>query len=152
MPQHERFTRLTFEAMVSNLTNVTEKEKQNLVDGLSKIPVKKIIDLSQYLTNIIIPQIFKNKGPDSLEHKNFKAISDAIIWALHVMSLQDSTLYQLSNEKLLADFYRQKCLFYERQLMQYTTADDLLMQETFNDLKKSMIKNETTRQGSVDNK
>lgn len=136
--------------MASNLTSITEKEKHDLVDGLSKISVKKIIDLSQYLTNIILPQINKNKGPDSLEYKNFKGISDALVWALHVMSLQDSTLYQLSNERMLNGFYRDKVAFYERQLMQYTTMEELLMQESFNGLKKSMIKNEATRQSSSD--
>lgn len=137
-----RINQLTIEAMVSNLTSLTKEEKYNLIDGLNKLSVKKIIDLSQYLKNIILPQVHKNKGPQSTEYKNFKGISDALIWALHVMSLQDSTLYNLSNEKLLTDFYRKKCLFYEKQLMQYTTMDNLLMLETFDDLKKSMIKNE----------
>ena len=135
--------------MVKNLTSITAKEKQDISDGLSRIPVKRIIDLSQYITNIILPQVNKNKGPDSVEYRNFKGVSDALIWALHTMTLQDRTLYELSNEKLLTDFYRQKALFYEKQLLQYTTMDNLIMQESFNDLKQSMIKNETARQSSL---
>lgn len=148
MSQYEKFTKLSFDAMASNLL-LTETEKNDLVNGLSKIPVKKVIDLSQYLTNIILPKINKSQGKESVDYKNFKAISDALIWALHVMSLQDATLYQLSNEKLLAEFYRKKCLFYEKKLLEYTTAENLLMQETFNDLKTSMIANETGRQSNA---
>jgi len=40
-------------------------------------------------------------------------------------------MMELSNERLLTEFYRAKCLFYERELLKYTTQEDLAYQETF---------------------
>jgi len=145
----ERLNDLSHKAICRNLTVMTPDEQTHLNDGLNAIPERKVIDLSQYLTNVILPQIQRNKGIGSVEYQNFKQVNDALIWALHVMSLQDRMQYQLSNERLLCEFYREKCIYYERELTRYTTMEELTLGETFYNLKKHIVKHETSRNGSA---
>lgn len=117
---------------------VTETELSRVTEGLNKLPLSKVFDHLKYLDEQILPRIEKRDGIDSAQYKHFKGIFDALLWAVNSFLLIDRYQYQLSNQVLQVEFYREKCLFYERELQRYTTMEDLTMRETFNDLKETM--------------
>ncbi len=119
--------------------SVTPQEAQAYANGLNRMPIHKIIQHAQYLDNIILPQVEKKHGIESDNFRQFKGIFDALIWSLHIQSLFDRYQYQLSNERLQMEFYKKKCIWYEQELMRYTTRENLLMEESFMDLKDVMI-------------
>lgn len=133
---------LAYKAIMRNLTTMTQAEQERLQNGLEAMPVHKVIAHAQYIQNDILPRIQTTKGLESEEYRNFKGMCDALIWCLHIHDLQDRLLYQYSNEKLLCEFYREKCIFYEQELMRYTTREDLLLGETFRATARAMVKRE----------
>jgi hypothetical protein len=122
---------ITAAAISANLTTMTPEEQDRLQRGLELIPVHKVINLIQYLQNNILPQVLKRNGEAHQDYKNFSAIINALVWSVNTNGYHERLMMELSNERMLCEFYRNKCLFYERELTRYTTQEDLLYGETF---------------------
>src|SRR5262249_16315177 len=100
-----------------------------------KIPVKKIIDLIQYLENEILPKLQAANGKNYERHK---MLLDALVWAINVEGCFDRLRAELSNERLLNGFYKQRIEFLEQRLQYYTSMEELNLQESYNFFKKSI--------------
>jgi hypothetical protein len=140
---------LAYKAVVRNLTTLTQTEQEGLRQGLMEVPVYKIYQHAQYVQNQLLPRIEKSKGIASDEYLHFKGIHDTLIWCIHVMDLQERILYQYSNEKLLSEFYREKCIFYERELQRHTTREELLMGETNRACAQAIVRGSMNRMHSA---
>lgn len=132
-------------AISRNLTTMTADEQARLQRGLDLIPVHKVLHHVEYLQNNLLPQLEKAKGLTHPDYIRFKSIQDALVWSINTNGYHDRMMMELSNERLLTEFYRAKCLFYERELLKYTTQEDLLYQETFMDTAKFITKGATVR-------
>jgi hypothetical protein len=135
---------LAYSAITRNLTTMTQTEQRRLKDGLESMPVHRIIGNAQYIENNILPQVQAKHGIESQQYKQFKGVLDSLVWCLHILNLQDRLLYQYSNEKLMCEFYREKTLFYERELQRYTTQEELLMGETMAKFSQILATKHTT--------
>ena len=134
MKQSISKTDIEIKAITANLVTMTPAEQQRLHEGIEAMPVNKIISLCQWLQNIILPAVLKRSGnKESADYKQFNAIVNALIWATNALELKDQLITELSNNRLLLEFYRKKSSFYESELMKYTTREDLLLGETFHD-------------------
>lgn len=123
------------------ISGVSPAEIDQVEAGLKKISTAAVISQMQYLDNVLLPSIEQKDGIDSDRFRRFKGIFDALVWSMFVQQKFERLQYQLSNQTLLTEFYREKCLFYERELERYVSREDLIMAETFNDLKDVMANN-----------
>lgn len=130
---------ITLRAISRNLSTMTPEEQSHLHRGLNLIPVHKVLQHLQYLQNTILPAVEKRNGGASTEYQHFKGITDALVWAINTNGYHDRLMMELSNERLLCEFYRDKCLFYQNELMRYTTREDLAYEETFKATSRAMV-------------
>lgn len=132
---------IEIKATISALTAISVEDQHRLQKGIEAMPVHKIMQLTQWLQNIIQPAILKQSGNKETEnYHQFNNIILALIWATNALELKDRYAQELSNNRLLLEFYRKKATFYESELLKYTTRDELLMGETFADCKSYIQK------------
>jgi hypothetical protein len=98
--------------------------------AFSDVPQFKMIEQSQYLVSDLLPRIEKQKGNQCFEYFMLTSILETLIGSIQILNQYDSLNYRLSNEKLLNDYYKNKIVFYENELQNYTTIEKLLQKET----------------------
>jgi hypothetical protein len=106
-----------------------------------EVPQFKMIEQAQYLVSDLLPRIEKQKGNQAHEYLMLVGIVETIIGSIQILNKFDSLNYKLCNEKMLNEFYRNKVVFYENELQNYTTIEKLIQKETVAEI----IKYQTTK-------
>lgn len=119
--------KLTTRAVLEKIDgrDITDAERKAL-GRLNGLPVKRIIDIIQYLQNQIIPSLKKKSGSESKEVELFSEIVDLLFWSV---ASDDRARYAekkvgllVLERQLLADRLR----LAEMELARYQTAEELL--------------------------
>jgi hypothetical protein len=121
-----------------NLSTMSPEEQAKLVDGLKQVPLYKIHEQSQYLINQLLPAVESKKGIDSEDYKFFKGLVDSLCWAVLILDRFERMSYQLSNERMLREFFQNKAVFLEQQLTKYTTMEDLVLGQSYEAMKRAV--------------
>lgn len=119
------------------------KENESFASAYDKVfhevPQVKYLQQAQYLQNIVLPQIEAKRGNKSDMFVFYYGVFESLMYAIKLLDRDYSLRYRFTNEKMLNDYYRKKVVFYEEQLQQYTTIEDLLMKETAQDLTRKTM-------------
>lgn len=125
--------------MRENLAKQSNGDEKPLFNALAIVPEFDMWNRVQWLHEVILPQIEKNKGADSIEYRNFTAVRDAVIWAMYIMSAYEKQALQIGNDKMLLEIWRSKAQEYEQQLLQYKTAEQIISGETIKDYREAVL-------------
>lgn len=126
--------------MAENLAKESAGETRKLVDALELVPQKKMLNDAQYLLNDLLPRIVQKHGDKSEEYKFFRGLVDTIMWSLFIMGRYENMLQKLQHIQLLAEIYKSRMELAERELLNYTTVEDLTLADTLKDIQASVLK------------
>ena len=133
---------IVFQLSIKGLQKTdTETWGEAMKKAFHDVPQFKMIEQAQYLVSNLLPRIKEQKGDHAIEYLILAGIVETIIGSIQILNKFDSLNYRLCNEKMLNDFYRNKIVFYENELQNYTTIEQLLAKETAMEL----IKNQTIK-------
>ena len=124
----------SIKAAVIARMGIEEAEGKDVWDSQRKalariegFPVKRIIEVMQYLKEQIIPAIEKkSKGVQTQEYILFSEIVDMMFWALAVDDRRDFLTRKLGSMKLENEILRDRLQLAESELLKYQTAEELL--------------------------
>ena len=127
---------IAFQLASKSMEPISENEKLSdaINRALEKIPQVKYIEQSQYLKNIMLPKIAKNRGNNSSEYKFYFGVFESLMFAIRIIEREQTYRRMISQEKLYNEFLKKRVLFLEKELMRYTTMDDLTTKELTEEL------------------
>jgi hypothetical protein len=133
---------IVFQLSIKGLKK-TESETwgEAMQKAFSEVPQFRLIEQAQYLVSDLLPRIEKQKGNQAFEYLMLVGIVESLIGSIQILGKFDSLNYRLSNEKLLNEFYKNKMIFYENELQNYTTIEQLLNKE----IAQEIIKYQTVK-------
>lgn len=112
----------------------TETASEAIKRAIEKIPQVKYIEQSQYLKNIMLPKIAKHRGIESSEYKFYFGVFESLMFAITIIERDQAYRRMISQEKLYNEFIKKRVLFLEKELMKYTTLDELTTKELTEEL------------------
>ena len=122
---------ISFQLANNNQEPIAENEsnQQALQRAFDEVPQKKLIEQAQYLKEVMLPAIEKNRGLESKDYKFYYAVFESLMYSIAILDRDYIFRYQLSNEKLMNEFLQKKIIFYELELQRYTTIESLRLKE-----------------------
>jgi hypothetical protein len=110
---------------------IDELKTKNLADGgkfnLDRIPVKKFFDQAQYIERVLLPKIKQSRGELSGDYNFFCDVYRSLLYAVMIVDRGDQVNRKLARTSQLLAFYRQASEDSERELLKYTTIEDLFL-------------------------
>ena len=122
-----------------------QDEDEKLKRAYADIPETKIISQAYYLKEQMLPRIAEKRGEDSEDYQFYFSLLKSLMYMLAVLGRDYRIRHQLSNEKLMREFYQNKCTFYESELMKYTTIENLITSESAQEIMRMFMKNLSTQ-------
>lgn len=111
-----------------------ESHSEALKRAFDTIPQVKFIEQAQYLKEHMLPKIASSRGEASSDYQFYYSVFESLMTAIKMADRDQSIRMMISNEKLLNGFLQKKILFYESELMKYTTLQDLSAKELATEL------------------
>ena len=121
--------------MAENL--LTAKELSN---ALAAVPAMRIWADIQHVYHNVLPAIEKKTGVDSEQYKIFRGIVDSLIWAMHILTKYEQQILKIGNLQFENQLLREKLSLTERELLNYTTVEQLIKTDTLQDYAKAILK------------
>ena len=113
---------------------VEESNKGNHTDfesGFKKMPIGKMFDQIQYLQNNVLPQAKLKLGEESESYQFYKSLVDSLMWGINAQSRFERLSERYSREKYMGAIMMKNRDDLERELMKYTTIEELYNNITF---------------------
>jgi hypothetical protein len=114
--------------------SIEVSEEDTTWDKLDKafheVPHSKFIEQAQYLKEQLLPKIAEKRGITHPDYKFYYAVFESLMYSLKVLDRDHSLRFRLTNEKSLREFYQNKVVHYEDELLRFITMEDLLRSET----------------------
>jgi hypothetical protein len=120
-------------AISQNLVELTQEQQRDLVQGLKNVPISKMVQQIQYLQQQMLPQAEKKYGRDNENYKFYQGIVDTLIWSTFILDRYQTLETKYHNQNMMLKFYQQQCTFQEKELLKYTTIEDLILSDSLND-------------------
>ena len=98
---------------------------ERLAAGIADIPVKKIIEQALYIENELLPRMEKGKGKTHPDYKFFEGMVRSLLWCITMADRSDYMQRAIAKEKLLREYFQAHSEACERELLKYTTMEDL---------------------------
>lgn len=99
---------------------------------LEGYPVKRIVEIVQYLQEQILPSVKKRSGAASPEAVLFGEIVDVMFWALASADRVEYLTRRVGLAQLEKELLKDRVLLAEGELLKYQTAEDLLTTDALN--------------------
>lgn len=128
------------QAITNNLLELTPELQSKLVQGLKNVPINQMLQQVQYLQTQMLPKAEKAYGRDNDNYRFYSSIVDTLVWAMFILDRYEHMALQYNNNKLLIEFYQQRCTGLEQQLQKYTTTEDLLLNDGLSHFSQSIGK------------
>jgi hypothetical protein len=100
---------------------------ERLAVGVADIPVNRIIEQALYLENELLPRMEKSRGKAHVDYKFFEGIIKSLLWCITMADRSDYMQRAIAKERLLREYYQAHSEACERELLKYTTIEDLFL-------------------------
>lgn len=130
-------------AITTNLIETSGKDVK-LKDGLIDMPISKMWSQVQYLQNHVLPQAKEKLGEESESYQFYKGLVDSLLWAINIQSRYDALQLKYSREKYQHHIVFENYLAMEKELLKYTTLEDLYTSMLAAGIEKATAKQVTT--------
>lgn len=140
---------LWLHAALRNADNQENKEeRRKIAQGLAGIPIKQLYDEILWLEKTVLPAVETKSGKDHPHHRHICSVIDCLIWAVAIADRYEHCQVQNSRLTLLAEFYREQSELMQKELLKYTTLEDLSLStslDRYQDAVKKRIQDLTTK-------
>ena len=93
---------------------------------MNVVPGNEMLTSAQWLQNVLLPTIEKQKGKEDETYKEFRKIMDSLLWAVYTLNKHERVQLQLLNSQFTETMYREKCLLLEKELQRYEVVEELM--------------------------
>jgi hypothetical protein len=108
-----------------------ERDKK-ATNGVRDVPVRKMMDAIQYIDKNLLPAVKKKSGDKSADYEFFTEVRDMLIWAILICDRYDALEGRWVRKRIEAALYKEWNELYEKELMKYTTLEDLFLTDALN--------------------
>jgi hypothetical protein len=110
--------------------NLIDKAKiENLAAGrkfnLEDIPLRKFYEQAQYIEKTLLPAIEKKSGAKSADYEFFTSVYKSLLYAIMIVDRDKHIIMKWQHCNQLNSFLQQRVDLAERELLKYTTMEDL---------------------------
>lgn len=140
MSTKDLLQQLRQKVMAENIAKQSAADTNKLIDALEIVPQHKMLEDAQYLMNDLVPRIQRSKGEDSAEYKFFRGLIDTIMWSIFIMERYENLLQKFQHTELLSEIYKGRMDLAERELLKYTTIEDLTRSNAIKDFQEAIMK------------
>lgn len=123
--------------IAENLSQKTPEQK--LHEGLKVIPEAKMLELVQAIHYQYLPKVKAARGESHADTKFFAEIRDAIVWSLMIMEKWHDLNLNYSNQKMLLEFYQNRCRLLEKELDKYNALEDMEIKGALEDYRNIIL-------------
>jgi hypothetical protein len=102
-----------------------------IAKGIEQIPIRQIYEQALYIEINLLPRIAETKGKDSRDYEQFNAIFISLLWSIAILDRFEFMQKEVTRTKQLLEFFQEHCETLEKELMKYTTVEDLLLSDGF---------------------
>ena len=111
------------------MNKIDQAKTENLAAGgkfrLEEIPLRKFYDQAQYIEKTLLPAIERKSGAASVDYQFFKEVYNSLLYAVMIADRERSLVMRLQHEKQLCQFYQARADLAERELLKYTTLEEI---------------------------
>jgi hypothetical protein len=132
---------IRYQTALQNVTAQSNGDSKALHNAMAVVPEGEMWRMVQWLHEIILPKVAEFRGVDSVEYKNYCTVRDSVIWSMYVMQMHERLLQGVGRNKQMLDFFRERAVFYENELLKYTTAEQLLQGEALQAYRVGIVAN-----------
>ena len=110
--------------------NLIDKAKtETLAAGgkfrLEDIPLRKFYEQAQYIEKTLLPAIEKKSGNKSADYQFFSEVYKSLLYAVMIVDRDRNIIMKWQHASQLNSFLQQRVDLAERELLKYTTLEDL---------------------------
>jgi len=125
--------------VAESLVNQSNGDTQQLHNGMAVVPESTMWRLLTWLQDELLPKIEQHRGKDSDEYKNHVGIRDAVIWSLYIAGQYENLLAKNTRDRQLLGYYVDANARLEKELLKYTTIEELLTSDAIEVFKQSIV-------------
>lgn len=122
---------LSFQLASTNKDDLGNDE--NYIDAINRsmqtIPQVKYIEQANYLKSVLLPEIEKTRGKNHSHYQYFLKVFESLLYSIKIVDNDQTFRRLLSQEKIYNEFLQKRVLFLEKELLRYTTLDELSTKE-----------------------
>jgi hypothetical protein len=94
---------------------------------LDEIPLRKFYDQAQYIEKILLPKIAESRGESHDDYKFFCDVYRSLLYAVMIVERGNNLILKMQHVNQFNALLQARADLAERELMKYTTMEDLLM-------------------------
>jgi len=125
--------------IAESLAGQSNGNTQQLHNGMAVVPESTLWALVQWMQEVQLPKIEQHRGKDSIEYKNYTGIRDAVIWSLYIAGQYENLLAKNTRDRQLLGYYVEANARLEKELLKYTTIEELLTSDAIEVFKQSIV-------------
>jgi hypothetical protein len=122
---------------------ITDIKTENLAAGtgfvFGDIPIRKFFDQSQYIEKSILPAVAKRSGSKSADYQFFSETVRCLLYGTVLIDRQNSLVMKTQQLKQLNELLQARVDLAEKELLKYTTMEDLLLTESMDKIAANVI-------------
>lgn len=109
--------------------NADKDSKNRIRSRIENLPISQIMDQAQHIENVLLPRIEKKDGPNNEYYLFFAAVFKSLLYAVTIVDRLEYADYRYIQCKIQLEFYREQTERLERELMKYSTLEDLYLSD-----------------------
>jgi hypothetical protein len=122
---------------------ITDIKTESLASGggfvFGDIPVRKFFDQAQYIEKTILPAIAKRSGSTSGDYKFFDETVKCLLYGTILIDRQNQLVMKTQHLKQLNELLQARVDLAEKELLKYTTVEDLMLTESMDKIAANVI-------------
>lgn len=118
------------EVMAKNLAEESNGDTKPLFNAMRIVPENRLLQLVQWVHEVILPKVLHSRGADSVEFQNYTELRDAVIWALYISDAYERQISKIAHLQLENGILRERVVLAEREAMKYTTVEQMVNAES----------------------
>jgi hypothetical protein len=126
------------EAILGNLSDRDKALNAKLHEGMRVMAENDIINACLKLQNDLLPKLIANRGKDHADTKFIEEIRDCLLWSLYTLDKSHDLGRNYYNLRLLNETLFERCRVLEKELLKYQGVDEMLVNETLDEYKKTV--------------
>ena len=122
---------------------INAKRTENLAAGgkfrLNEIPIRKFYDQAQYIEKTLLPAIERKSGKTSADYQFFDSVYKSLLYAVMIIDRDRTLIMKVQHANQINAFLQARADLAERELMKYTTMEDLFVTDALDHIAKGVV-------------
>lgn len=123
---------------------ITDIKTESLASGggfkFGDVPIREFYDKAQYIEKTLLPAVERKSGKKSVDYQFFEQTFKALLYGAIMIDRNDMLIRKVQQLKQQIDILQARVDISERELLKYTTLEDLMLTESNDRLAASIAR------------